>query len=148
MQALDTLGRPLRSLRISVTDRCNLRCQYCMPEDEYEWIPWEQLLTCEEILALVEVFVELGVEKLRITGGEPLLRRELPTGTAADPGIRKKSAGAKAPSAGRTPCPRTLGTLKPFLMNSMILGKNDPQGTGLVLVPELPNGVVVPCRWI
>ena len=78
MPVLDTLGRSLRSLRISVTDRCNLRCQYCMPEDEYVWIPRQQLLTFEEILALVEVFVEFGVEKLRITGGEPLLRRDLP----------------------------------------------------------------------
>ncbi len=78
MHSLDTLGRPLRSLRISVTDRCNLRCQYCMPEDEYVWIPREQLLTFEEIRALVKVFVKLGVEKLRITGGEPLLRRDLP----------------------------------------------------------------------
>ena len=77
MQALDTMGRPLRSLRISVTDRCNLRCRYCMPEDEYAWIPREQVLTFEEIRTLVEVFVELGVEKIRITGGEPLLQRDL-----------------------------------------------------------------------
>lgn len=74
----DRLGRPLRSLRISVTDRCNLRCQYCMPEENYVWLPRGDLLSFEETSALVDVFLELGVEKLRLTGGEPLLRRDLP----------------------------------------------------------------------
>ncbi|WP_447977198.1 GTP 3',8-cyclase MoaA [Candidatus Nitrospira bockiana] len=74
----DALGRPLRSLRISVTDRCNLRCQYCMPEEEYTWLPRETLLSFEEIETLTEVFTGLGVDKVRITGGEPLLRRDLP----------------------------------------------------------------------
>lgn len=73
----DALGRPLRNLRISVTDRCNLRCQYCMPEEEYTWLPREDLLQFEEISALVEIFAELGVDKIRLTGGEPLLRRDL-----------------------------------------------------------------------
>jgi cyclic pyranopterin phosphate synthase len=75
---LDTLQRPLRNLRLSVTDRCNLRCQYCMPEAEYAWLPKQDLLTFEEIDRLVGVFVALGVDKLRITGGEPLLRTHLP----------------------------------------------------------------------
>jgi cyclic pyranopterin phosphate synthase len=74
----DALGRPLRNLRISVTDRCNLRCQYCMPEEEYTWLPRRDLLTFEEIAALVEIFTRLGVDKVRLTGGEPLLRRDLP----------------------------------------------------------------------
>jgi GTP 3',8-cyclase len=74
---LDTLQRPLRNLRLSVTDRCNLRCQYCMPEAEYAWLPKQDLLTFEEIDRLVGVFVALGVDKLRITGGEPLLRTNL-----------------------------------------------------------------------
>ncbi len=74
----DAFGRPLRNLRISVTDRCNLRCQYCMPEEEYIWLPREDLLTFEEIRALVDIFSELGVEKVRLTGGEPLVRRNLP----------------------------------------------------------------------
>jgi len=78
MTHVDTLGRPLRNLRISVTDRCNLRCQYCMPEEEYVWLPREDLLHFEEISDLVDVFAELGVDKLRLTGGEPLLRRDLP----------------------------------------------------------------------
>ena len=75
----DAFERPLRNLRISVTDRCNLRCHYCMPEEEYAWLPREDLLTFEEISTLVDVFATLGVEKVRLTGGEPLLRRDLPT---------------------------------------------------------------------
>src|SRR5271170_3004074 len=74
----DQLGRPLRSLRVSVTDRCNLRCTYCMPGEDYVWLPRQELLTFEEIARLVEVFTSLGVEDVRLTGGEPLLRRNLP----------------------------------------------------------------------
>jgi cyclic pyranopterin phosphate synthase len=74
----DQLGRRLGSLRVSVTDRCNLRCNYCMPQEEYVWLPREELLTFEEIARLVEVFASLGVEDVRLTGGEPLLRRDLP----------------------------------------------------------------------
>lgn len=73
----DAFGRPLRNLRISVTDRCNLRCLYCMPEEEYVWLPRQDLLTFEEICTLVDLFSELGVEKIRLTGGEPLLRKDL-----------------------------------------------------------------------
>src|SRR5262245_7185169 len=75
---VDALGRPLRNLRVSVTDRCNLRCQYCMPEEEYTWLRRSDLLTFEEIQRLVDVFTTLGVNKVRLTGGEPLLRRDLP----------------------------------------------------------------------
>ena len=75
----DAFDRPLRNLRLSVTDRCNLRCQYCMPEEEYTWLPREDLLTFEEISTLVDVFTTLGVEKVRLTGGEPLLRRDVAT---------------------------------------------------------------------
>src|SRR6186997_1768373 len=74
---LDTFERPLRNLRLSVTDRCNLRCAYCMPEEEYTWLPREDILDFEEISRLVDIFAELGVDKVRITGGEPLLRRDL-----------------------------------------------------------------------
>lgn len=76
--AVDTMGRPLRALRVSVTDRCNLRCQYCMPEEEYVWLPRETLLTFEEIVRLTKTFTSVGVDKVRITGGEPLLRKNLP----------------------------------------------------------------------
>jgi cyclic pyranopterin phosphate synthase len=75
---MDVFGRALRSLRVSVTDRCNLRCRYCMPEEEYVWLPREGLLTFEEIRDLVSVFTDLGVDNVRLTGGEPLLRKDLP----------------------------------------------------------------------
>ena len=77
----DTLRRPLRDLRISVTDRCNFRCVYCMPKEVYgrDWrfLPRRQLLSYEEIERLVRIFVALGVEKIRLTGGEPLVRRDV-----------------------------------------------------------------------
>jgi cyclic pyranopterin phosphate synthase len=75
---LDAHQRPLANLRLSVTDRCNLRCQYCMPEEDYLWLPREDILQFEEIDRLVDQFLQLGVDKVRLTGGEPLLRRELP----------------------------------------------------------------------
>ena len=75
----DRFARPLGSLRVSVTDRCNLRCRYCMPEAEYVWLPKSSLLTFEEIARLTGVFAGLSVTKVRLTGGEPLLRHELPT---------------------------------------------------------------------
>src|SRR5438034_7815502 len=78
MRIDDTYSRPLGNLRVSVTDRCNLRCQYCMPEEEYVWLPREEILHFEEIGALADVFMALGVDKIRLTGGEPLLRRDLP----------------------------------------------------------------------
>jgi len=74
----DALGRPLRNLRLSVTDRCNLRCEYCMPEDDYTWLPREDVLQFEETSVLVDAFLALGVETIRLTGGEPLLQRNLP----------------------------------------------------------------------
>ncbi len=79
----DRFGRPLRDLRISVTDRCNFRCTYCMPAEifgrDFAFLPHSEVLTFEEITSIARVFVEMGVEKLRITGGEPLVRRDLPT---------------------------------------------------------------------
>jgi GTP 3',8-cyclase len=73
----DTLGRAMKDLRISVTDRCNFRCSYCMPLDKYEWIERSEILTFEEITRLSRLFIRLGVEDIRITGGEPLLRHGL-----------------------------------------------------------------------
>jgi cyclic pyranopterin phosphate synthase len=73
----DKFGRPMRDLRVSVTDRCNFRCTYCMPFDEYTWIERNQVLSFEEIDRLVGIFVGLGVTKVRLTGGEPLVRRNL-----------------------------------------------------------------------
>ena len=78
----DTRGRPLRDLRISVTDRCNFRCTYCMPREvfdaDYKFLPHAAILSFEEIARLAGVFVGLGVKKIRLTGGEPLLRKDLP----------------------------------------------------------------------
>jgi len=82
MEPLDRLGRPLRDLRISVTDRCNFRCTYCMPKEiygrDYAFLPRDQVLSFEEIVRVARTVVAMGVEKLRITGGEPLVRRGLP----------------------------------------------------------------------
>ena len=81
MSATDTFGRPLRDLRVSVTDRCNFRCVYCMPKEvfgrDYAFLDRRELLTFEEIERLARAFVAQGVEKIRITGGEPLVRRDL-----------------------------------------------------------------------
>jgi len=78
---LDALHRPLRDLRISVTDRCNFRCVYCMPKEafgpDFTFLPHHEVLTFEEIARLARIFVSLGVEKIRLTGGEPLVRRDL-----------------------------------------------------------------------
>ncbi|MEX2374784.1 MAG: radical SAM protein, partial [Dehalococcoidia bacterium] len=79
---LDALGRPLHDLRISVTDRCNFRCQYCMPKEifgpNFAFLPRTAILSFEEITSLARLFVDRGVSKLRLTGGEPTLRADLP----------------------------------------------------------------------
>jgi cyclic pyranopterin phosphate synthase len=94
MTTLDTLGRPVRDLRISVTDRCNFRCTYCMPKSvfgrDYRFMPRRELLTFEEIERVARAFADLGVQKLRLTGGEPLLRADvevLVSMLAAIPGV-------------------------------------------------------------
>src|SRR5436190_1537719 len=78
----DTLGRSMHDLRISVTDRCNFRCVYCMPREvfdaDYKFLPHSAILSFEEIARLAKVFVGLGVKKIRLTGGEPLLRKDVP----------------------------------------------------------------------
>lgn len=78
---IDNLKRPMRDLRISVTDRCNFRCTYCMPKEifgpEYRFLDHSEVLTYEEITRLARLFIRCGVNKIRLTGGEPLLRREL-----------------------------------------------------------------------
>jgi len=79
---LDTLKRPIHDLRVSLTDRCNLRCTYCMPAEvfgpDYAFLPQSELLDFEELTRLVRLFVRLGVSKIRLTGGEPLLRPKVP----------------------------------------------------------------------
>jgi cyclic pyranopterin phosphate synthase len=123
---LDVHGRPLSNLRLSVTDRCNLRCAYCMPEESYRWLPRRDLLTFEEIARVVDAFVALGVDKVRLTGGEPLLRRDVDVLVgllAAKPGIRDlaittnglrladEAARLKAAGLGRVTV--SLDTLRP-----------------------------------
>ena len=77
MPTVDLLKRPMRDLRISVTDRCNFRCTYCMPFDEYIWIERQEVLSFEEIERLARLFLPFGIEKIRLTGGEPLVRKDL-----------------------------------------------------------------------
>ena len=78
-QLLDGHGRPIRDVRISVTDRCNFRCQYCMPAEGLPWLDREDVLTFEEITRLANILALMGVAKVRLTGGEPLVRKDLPT---------------------------------------------------------------------
>ena len=128
----DKLQRPLGSLRVSVTDRCNLRCRYCMPEQDYVWLPKQSILTFEEIARLVGIFTSLGVEKVRLTGGEPLLRHDLPTligMLARNPGVRdlalttngvllaKQAASLKQAGLGRVTV--SLDTLRPDRMREL-----------------------------
>jgi GTP 3',8-cyclase len=93
----DLLGRPLHDLRISVTDRCNFRCTYCMPKEifgpDFAFLPRSEVLTFEEIERVARAFVALGVEKLRITGGEPLVRRDLPVLISMLAALRRPDGG-------------------------------------------------------
>ncbi len=105
---LDARGRPLRDLRISVTDRCSFRCSYCMPKDvfdkDYAFLPHRDLLSFEEIARLARVFAQLGVEKLRLTGGEPLLRRSLEALIAQLAALRRRRGSrstSRSPPAAR-----------------------------------------------
>src|SRR5437762_12622936 len=75
---LDGWGREIRSVRVSVTDRCNFRCRYCLPAEGLEWLERDELLSFEEIARLVRVLAAMGVDEIRLTGGEPLVRRDLP----------------------------------------------------------------------
>jgi GTP 3',8-cyclase len=90
----DSWGREIKSLRVSVTDKCNFRCRYCMPAEGLEWLERDELLSFEEIERLVRVLARMGVDEVRLTGGEPLVRRDLPTLVgmlAAMPGVRDLS---------------------------------------------------------
>src|SRR5882762_4276240 len=88
----DSYGRVIRDLRVSLTDRCNFRCFYCLPHGEPPIAPKEQMLSYEEIEYICDIFVELGIEKIRLTGGEPMMRRDIET-------IIKKLAAFKAAGA-------------------------------------------------
>ena len=75
----DSYGRAIRDLRVSLTDRCNFRCFYCLPHGEPPIAPKEQMLSYEEIEYVSDIFVSLGIEKIRLTGGEPMMRRDIET---------------------------------------------------------------------
>src|SRR5213083_2254917 len=77
MPVRDTFNRLMRDFRISVTDRCNFRCSYCMPFDEYKWIERQEVLSFEEIERVARLFLDFGIQKVRLTGGEPLVRKGL-----------------------------------------------------------------------
>lgn len=100
---VDGFGRVVRDLRISVTDRCNFRCRYCMPEEGMEWLPRDELLTYEELTRFVGISLRLGVETVRITGGEPTVRADLPvfvrqlSGLAPDLDIAMTTNGLSLP---------------------------------------------------
>jgi GTP 3',8-cyclase len=140
MVITDVYQRPLRNLRISVTDRCNLRCGYCMPEEDYVWLPREQILDFEEISTLADVFMDLGVDKIRLTGGEPLLRRGLPELTrllAGKPRLRDLALttngvllGEQAPAlraAGLHRVTVSLDTLRPERFTALTRRPNHAQ---------------------
>src|SRR3954452_17648280 len=91
---VDGWGREIRSLRVSVTDKCNFRCRYCMPAEGLEWLDPDEMLTFEEIARLTRVCAGMGVDEVRLTGGEPLVRRDLPVLVEqlhAIPGVRDLS---------------------------------------------------------
>src|SRR5262245_45194685 len=75
---IDQFGRTIQYLRVSVTDKCNLRCVYCMPVEGLPWLPREDLLTYEEIAQIIRTLAPMGLQRVRITGGEPLVRRDVP----------------------------------------------------------------------
>src|SRR5256714_6629488 len=90
----DSWGREIKSLRVSVTDKCNFRCRYCMPAEGLEWLGRDEVLSFEEIVRLVRLLARMGVDEVRLTGGEPLVRRDLPVLVgmlARTPGVRHLS---------------------------------------------------------
>jgi cyclic pyranopterin phosphate synthase len=96
---IDQFGRTVQYLRVSITDKCNLRCVYCMPEEGLPWLQREQLLTYEEIERIIRAMAPIGLERVRLTGGEPLVRRDVPELVkllAAIPGIRDLSLSTNA----------------------------------------------------
>ena len=110
----DRFGRPLQSIRLSVVDRCNLRCTYCMPEETYVWLPRDDLLRFEEIDRLVDAFGLRGVDRGRGTGGEPLLRRDVPDlGRMTTNGLLLAEQAAELRAAGLHRVTVSLDTLRP-----------------------------------
>ncbi len=141
----DRFGRAISYLRVSITDRCNLRCRYCRPQQEFQWLPQASILSLEEIYILCSSFVELGVAKIRITGGEPLVRRgvvELAGKIASLPGLQElclttnglllKEMARGLLSAGITHLNVSLDTLNPSLFEEI---------TGKDALPQVLDGI-------
>src|SRR5256714_6359592 len=111
----DSWGREIKSVRVSVTDKCNFRCTYCMPAEGLEWLGRDEILTFEEITRLVSILARLGVEEVRLTGGEPLVRRDLPVLVgmlAAVEGVRDLSLTTNGVLLDRLPAPPVETGLK------------------------------------
>src|SRR2546427_2312612 len=112
----DSWGREIKSLRVSVTDKCNFRCTYCMPAEGLEWLPKREVLSFEEIERLVRVLARMGVREVRLTGGEPLVRRDVPELVrmlAAVPGGGNLSLTTKRVPLHRLPPPPPPGRPPP-----------------------------------
>src|SRR5205809_304611 len=145
----DSWGREIKSLRVSVTDKCNFRCRYCMPAEGLEWLERDELLSFEEIARLVRVLAAMGVDEVRLTGGEPLVRRELPVLVrllAGTPGVKDLSLTTNGVLLDRFAAPRaqTLarrrrpgGRRDPSARRGARAARRDP-GKGVVDRPPLP----------
>jgi len=126
MAASDRMGRALRSLRVSVTDRCNLRCRYCMPEENYVWLPRRSILSFEETDRLVKVFAGIGVSKVRLTGGEPLLRHDLDEIALTTNGVLLADHAVMLKAAGLHRVTVSLDTLRPERMQAFARSNRHP----------------------
>src|SRR5256885_1645663 len=124
----DSWGREIRSLRVSVTDKCNFRCRYCMPAEGLEWLARDEVLTFEEIERLVRILAAMGIDEVRLTGGEPLVRRDLPVLVrllADTPGVEDLSL-------------TTNGILLDRLAGPLVEAGARPLEACLLLPPSLP----------
>lgn len=163
-QLIDTYGRVHRDLRVSLTDRCNLRCNYCLPEEFNDWLPNEKLLTTDELLRVIQVAVNCGITEVRLTGGEPLLRPDIveivsrisklenaPQLSLTTNGIRLAALAQDLKNAGLVRINVSLDTLRPDRFNEMthrdrfddvVKGLKAAKDTGLA--PIKINSVLMP----
>lgn len=131
-QLIDTYGRVHRDLRVSLTDRCNLRCNYCLPEEFSDWLPSEKLLTTDELIRVIQVAVNCGITEVRLTGGEPLLRPDIveivsrisslenaPQLSLTTNGIKLAGLAQKLKDAGLSRINVSLDTLRPDRFNEL-----------------------------